>query len=469
MPSSIASGCWITPTLPDADTYFSTALLSDAHPHALEFYDRIGAKGVSYPWKLYRKPSIPTDVWESKFPLWSGLEVHEKDGEKMFWCRGDEFRFFDDPRSVLSSIIQDALNTSPACRYMSEMDIVRIEPTVKKRRFGSKASTHVHWTLFTNHKDRPTLQASQVIIATGAEFCLPNGLTGVPELDYLREAMHISKGSVVDLESASPFARAVSQQSIVLCPLPDEEVPEKKKKEEEEEEAQQVPADVSPSKTYRARLGSTHRVQESEIEEKVEAMLRSAKELFGEDVPSDARIVATRTGDRLYRANRLPVVGGLLDPFGTSKAFPSVLHGAHLPSSAPRLAGLYYIGAMGSRGFTLAPMLSKMLVEQICGPIDVRSLLMSSDSLKFRNKWRLRLSPRHALSQWLRKKRPHLDSQTPEWNVNWPQLIGHSTAFPADYDEAKQSFDIIPTSWKPARPNFESTYCPLFDDDHTRD
>ena len=463
MSSSIASGCWITPTLPDASTYFSTALLTDAHPHALQFYDRVGAKGTPFPWKLYQKPSIPKEVWESKFPLWSGMEVHDQKDEKIFSCRGDEFRFFDDPRSVLSLIVQDALDTSPACRYMANMDILRIEPSVKKRRFGSRASTHVNWTLFTNHKDRPTLQANQIIIATGADFLQQHGLTSVPELDYLRDAMHISKGSVVDLESSQPFAEKVSQQSIVLCPLPT--------LENNGVDAMEKPASETnvAGPRYRARLGSTHRVHESEVEEKAEAMLKSAKEIFGEDLPSDARIVSTRTGDRLYRANRLPIVGGLLDPFGTTRAFPSAIHGGHLPSSAPRLAGLYYIGGMGSRGFTLAPILSKMLVEQICGPMDVRSLLMSSDNLHFRNKWRLRLSPRHALSQWLRKKRPDLASQQPHWNVDWPQLIGHSTPFPEDYDEAKQSFNIIPTSWKPARPNFESSYCPLFDDDHTRD
>jgi hypothetical protein len=447
LPASIASGCWITPTLPEADTFHLTSLLADAHTHALDFYDRIGIPGAPLPWKLFRKSSIPPVDWENKHPRWADIQEGEYRGEKVFECRGDEFRFFDNPRDVLGQIIEDALNHSQACRYMPDVSITHITPNVRKRSFGSggKSSTHVLWNLYTANQDHPVIQTRQIIFATGADFS-KDGPSLVPELNYMHDSMRVSMGSVMDLESSQPFPPYIFQQNMVISPLPID--------------------DSNDAQSFKARLGSTQRVKIEDLEEQALNLLESAKESFP-DIPSDAHIVATRTGERLYRTNRLPIVGGLLDPVGTCKTFPNAIHGQHLSATSPRLAGLYFIGGMGSRGFTLAPLLSRFLVEQISGPLDVKSAYIETGIAQISSYWKSRLSPRNVLTTWLRRNGAPLE--TPQWNVNWPTLIGHSAAFPADYDEAKQSFDIIPTSWNPNRPQFESTYCPLFDDDHTRD
>lgn len=512
----MASGCWVTPTLPGADTQQITQLLADAHPYALSFYDRIGARGLALPWRLYRKESIPSDIWESKVPKWFDVRKKLDDrGEQIFECEGKEFRFFDDPGDVLSKIIQDALNTSPACRYMPGMCITRLEPVISKKRFGSKSSTHVQWTLHgfpisenakvdssKSPKERPLIRAKQVILATGADFLGEGPTSNVPELQYMYDSLRISRGSVIDLESpTSLFESTISQQNVVLSPLRTSSSPS----DSSENDISSV------ASTSRARLGSTQRIAVGEEVDAAEEMLRLAFDAFP-DLPKDAVITSIRTGERAYRANRLPIVGGLLDPFGAIKMYPKAVHGGSLPPSAPRLSGLYFIGGLGSRGYTLAPLLSRMLVEQLLGPFDTNAALGPSrilskeasvdpgaasatpkqatfddfysgnlneiikardnaaDNLEeLKTLWWPRFAPRKVLTAWLRRVRPHIGSATPTWPVNWPQLLNVSTPFPEDYHEAKDSFAVIPNSWDPNRAQFESTYCPLFDDDHTRD
>lgn len=557
--------------LPGSDTQHITSLLGDAHPHALAFYDRVGARGTSLPWRMYRKDSIPREVWDSKVPKWFDvLTKTGEDGEKIFECEGKEFRFFEDPASVLDQITQDAINHNPSCRYMPGVRITRMEPIVTTRRFGNRSSTHVQWLLYgTNQNDgdshsarasetrgldaeRPLLRTKQVIFATGASFLDEASPTAVPELEYMFDALKVSRGSVIDLESdTTPFEPIISQQNMVLSPL-------------SPIESDGSETSTQSSKKFRARLGSTQRIIMGDEELAAEELLNNAKAAFP-DLPQDARIVGMRTGERTYRANRLPIVGGLLDPFGALKLFPNAVHGSSLPLSAPRLSGLYFIGGMGSRGFTLAPLLSRMLVEQLLGPFDTRVALGSSrsrfsdhshhnsaskssqsssyssnsssspisDSKNVASKansgatfssnvsnssissqssfndsnqgeniinvdekinhgdisarmphaiatapdnveslkaqWWPKLMPRRVLTAWLRRVRPSHNYATPEWSVNWPQLIGSHNAFPEDFQEAKDSFDVIPTSWDPNRTHFETTYCPLFDDDHTRD
>jgi hypothetical protein len=437
----------VTPPLPEASTFELTSLLAESHPHALAFYDAVGVKGVNLPWKLYRKSSIPKDQWELKMPKWVGAKRSRENEEMVVEAQGDEFRFFDNPNAVLSAIIQDALSHSPACRYLPNINITKITPLVKRLSFNStsKSSTHVRWTL---HSDsHPPIQTNQIIFATGSDFT-KQGPTLVPELQYVKDAIHISRGSVIDLESSSPFPPMIMQQNVVIAPLDPPIIDEKGKAR------------------YRARLGSTQRVQEEQIDEKCQQMLESAKSSFP-GFPSDAVIVNTRSGERAYRRSRLPIVGGLPDPFGSLKLYPNVVHGKVLPKSTPRLSGLYYIGGMGSRGFTLAPLLSKMLVEKISGPFDTRSAFEDTEMTRIYSQWWYRFSPRRVLLQWFRNQKT--PSNPPAWNVDWPQLIDRSATFPADYQEAQASFDIIPTSWNPNRTQFESTFCPLFDDDHTRD
>lgn len=507
--ASIASGCWVTPTLPGSDTQQITQLLSDAHPHALAFYDRLGAQGLTLPWRLYRKDSIPKEVWDSKVPKWFDVRRKEDEhGEQIFECEGKEFRFFDDPEALLSQIIQDSIINSPACRYMPDTHITRLEPVVSKKRFGNKSSTHVQWILHGTHtsseqhpgsknlsKERPLIRAKQVILANGADFLGDGPTAHVPELQYMLDTLRISRGSVIDLESAtSSFEPLISQQNVVLAPL-----------RSASSYLEEGSADTASSIVKnRARLGSTQRVHQGDELEAAEDMLKLASESFA-DLPSDAVITSIRTGERVYRANRLPIVGGLLDPFGALRMYPNSIHGGALPPSAPRLSGLYFIGGMGSRGFTLAPLLSRMLVEQLLGPFDTNAALGPSrvrtpieplppieagisefasqspsslsktlsgapDNLEeLKSQWWSRFAPRKVLTAWLRRTRPSIGSSKPHWTVDWPHLLNASTPFPEDYHEASDSFNVIPTSWDPNRAHFESTYCPLFDDDHTRD
>lgn len=500
--ASIASGCWVTPSLPGADTQHITQLLAHSHPHALAFYDRVGASGLAAPWRLYRKDSIPKDIWESKVPQWLDVRKRQDEhGEEIFECEGKEFRFFDDPAAVLGQIIDDSLKNSPACRYMPSMQITRLEPVVSRKRFGNKSSTHVQWILHgysqgsedqsgsqNSKMERPLFRAKQVILASGADFLGDGPTAHVPELQYMLDTLHISRGSVVDLESSStPFEPIISQQNVVLAPL----------------RSQSSDSSSSSLETHRARLGSTQRVRSGEEEFAADEMLRLSSEAFP-DFPSDATITSIRTGERIYRANRLPVVGGLLDPFGALKLYPNAVHGGALPPGSPRLSGLYFIGGMGSRGFTLAPLLARMLVEQLLGPFDTSAALgpsrirtlsdpsphsdpaapsSSGESSHTSNalsgapenledlkaQWWARFSPRKVLTAWLRRTRPTLNGAQPYWPVNWPHLLNSAAPFPEDYHEAKDAFDVIPTSWDPNRAHFESTYCPLFDDDHTRD
>jgi hypothetical protein len=450
--------------LPEAYTNPITNLLADAYPFAIEFYDQLGLKGSEYPWKLYRKSSIDNGAWEEKVPKWYDCKISEYRGEKVFEAKGNEFRYFEDPSEVLARIIEDTIDKSPACRYMPEVNVSRIEPMVKRRRMvsGGESSTHVIWNIYTEGQERPIAQTKQVIFATGADFVKPESPTRVPELEYIWDAMHISRGSVLDLVASSPFPSHISQQNVVLSPLSREmfETPETSETSLETDSGAEAP------KEFYGRLGSTQRVTESELEEKAEALLAQAKHFFP-DLPSDARIAGLRSGERLYRANRIPIVGGLVDPVGTHKLYPTAVHGAAIPPSSPRLSGLYYLGGLGSRGFTLAPLLSHMLVEQMCGPFNVKSTFLPATMNGFMKHWWIQMSPRRALSRWLRQ-RPNIPTH-PHWAVNWPSLVGHKSHFPADYTEASQSFDTIPTSWNPNRAQFESTYCPLFDDDHTRD
>lgn len=507
--ASIASGCWVTPTLPGSDTQQITQLLSDAHPHALAFYDRLGAQGLTLPWRLYRKDSIPKEIWDAKVPRWFDVRKKEDEhGEQIFECEGKEFRFFDDPEALLSQIVQDALISSPACRYMSDTQITRLEPVVTNKRFGNKSSTHVQWILHGTHtsseqhsgstslnKEAPLIRAKQVILASGADFLGDGPTAHIPELQYMLDTLRISRGSVIDLESATQeFEPLILQQNVVLAPL---------RSASSYSEGQAV-ENVAPISKNRARLGSTQRVYKGDEMEAAEQMLTMAREAFT-DLPSDAVISSIRTGERVYRANRLPIVGGLLDPFGALKMYPNSVHGGSLPASAPRLSGLYFLGGMGSRGFTLAPLLSRMLVEQLLGPFHTNAALGPSrvrtpveplppieasisefatqapsslsktlngapDNLEeLKSQWWSRFAPRKVLTAWLRRARPTLGSSKPHWSVDWPHLLNASTPFPEDYHEATDSFNVIPTSWDPNRAHFESTYCPLFDDDHTRD
>lgn len=443
--SSMASGCWITPPLPDANTFALTSLLSACHPHALKFYDRIGVRGQKLGWKLYRKPSVPLEEWELKQPGWIGVKRSEEDGETVFACEGDEFRFFDEPRDVLSAIVGDALQHNPAFQYMADLDITHIEPKVTHRRFADKISTHVNWKLHSS--TRPPILTHKLIIATGSEFP-KSGPSLVPELQHLHDTFKLSMGSVLDLESSTPFPPYISQRELVLAPLACGK-----------SEEQGVPI-------YRARLGSTQRVAVEEINRRNEQLIDAARSSIP-GFPQKVRIVDVRSGERLYRPNRLPIVGPLMDAYGTWKQMPNVLHGAQLPATIPRLAGLYFIGGMGSRGYTMAPLLSRILTQHLDGPFDARSALMNDEFAQFDRTWSGRLSPRRVLQDWFR--RHATPPPTPLWNVRWPSLIVNTTSEHVEPVHSRKKADVIPDSWDPARTQLESTYCPLFEDDHTKD
>jgi tRNA 5-methylaminomethyl-2-thiouridine biosynthesis bifunctional protein len=66
-----------------------------------------------------------------------------------------------------------------------------------------------------------------------------------------------------------------------------------------------------------------------------------------------------RAGLRLHTADRLPLAGPLPDP-----AQPLPRPRAAL---APRVPGLFVLGALGARGLTLAPLLARLVAAQATG------------------------------------------------------------------------------------------------------
>lgn len=79
--------------------------------------------------------------------------------------------------------------------------------------------------------------------------------------------------------------------------------------------------------------------------------------------------LTSRAGVRAATADRGPLVGLLPDAAAFNVRHAGLMHGRVDASGAPSPVheGLYVLGALGSRGFTLAPLLGETVASQICG------------------------------------------------------------------------------------------------------
>jgi tRNA 5-methylaminomethyl-2-thiouridine biosynthesis bifunctional protein len=102
--------------------------------------------------------------------------------------------------------------------------------------------------------------------------------------------------------------------------------------------------------------------------------------LTGQEMdPTLAQDVTGRVGWRLGMDDRLPAVGPL------PVAAPTTGHRWEQPKHVPRVEGLYVLGALGSRGLSLAPLLGEVLAAWVCGaPMPVGAdLLDAVDAARF--------------------------------------------------------------------------------------
>jgi tRNA 5-methylaminomethyl-2-thiouridine biosynthesis bifunctional protein len=106
--------------------------------------------------------------------------------------------------------------------------------------------------------------------------------------------------------------------------------------------------------------GATHDIDDSEAAAReaddAHNFARLAR-LTGLVPPPGAHARLSRVGWRLHSADRLPIAGAVPMPDLAADTLQQV----------PRLPGLYVLGALGSRGITLAPLLGEVLATRIVG------------------------------------------------------------------------------------------------------
>ncbi len=93
------------------------------------------------------------------------------------------------------------------------------------------------------------------------------------------------------------------------------------------------------------------------------------------DIRLDRKHCGARAAVRVSTPDVAPVAGMLPDDQAWRARFEALRHGGRvdLSSPAPAHGGLYGLGALGARGFLLAPLLAERIVSEICGepaPLD---------------------------------------------------------------------------------------------------
>ncbi len=83
----------------------------------------------------------------------------------------------------------------------------------------------------------------------------------------------------------------------------------------------------------------------------------------------DKAQLKSRAAMRVSAPDVAPICGLLPDPAAWRERYAGLAHGARLDLSTPPPAqdGLYVLGALGARGFLLAPLLAEELAGEICG------------------------------------------------------------------------------------------------------
>jgi tRNA 5-methylaminomethyl-2-thiouridine biosynthesis bifunctional protein len=101
----------------------------------------------------------------------------------------------------------------------------------------------------------------------------------------------------------------------------------------------------------------------------------------------DRASLQARAAVRVSTPDVAPVAGMLPDDLAWRARFEALRHGGRvdLSSPAPAHEGLYALGALGARGFLLAPLLAERIVSEICGepsPLD-RAAMESAHPARF--------------------------------------------------------------------------------------
>ncbi|MDD5156773.1 FAD-dependent oxidoreductase [Sulfurimonas sp.] len=98
-------------------------------------------------------------------------------------------------------------------------------------------------------------------------------------------------------------------------------------------------------------------------QEQVETLLSLADELIKLD---NLEVVNIYKGARATIKSYFPVIGKVIDYEKSIKKYPSIQNGTKIPPQMLEyFPNLYIINALGSRGFVVAPLLAKLLCEEI--------------------------------------------------------------------------------------------------------
>jgi tRNA 5-methylaminomethyl-2-thiouridine biosynthesis bifunctional protein len=105
---------------------------------------------------------------------------------------------------------------------------------------------------------------------------------------------------------------------------------------------------------------------EASTEENLATLEALAPDVFAR---IDRAQIKSRAAMRASAPDVAPICGLLPDAAAWRERYAGLAQGARLDFSAPPPAqdGLYVLGALGARGFLLAPLLAEELVGEICG------------------------------------------------------------------------------------------------------
>ncbi len=122
---------------------------------------------------------------------------------------------------------------------------------------------------------------------------------------------------------------------------------------------------ISTSKNGIVKIGATYLRGENCLENlKVDdKLLKRALEMVN---LKEAKILKLYKGIRSASIDFFPILGEIIDVKKSLEKYPYIIHGSKLPSNLLiRKKNLYIINGLGSRGFVLAPFISKLLVDFI--------------------------------------------------------------------------------------------------------
>ena len=123
---------------------------------------------------------------------------------------------------------------------------------------------------------------------------------------------------------------------------------------------------VSANLDGMVKIGATH---EKEIQSCVRCGEKSLKSLFSvasEMIDtSDFKLKETFCGMRAGSKDYFPLLGGVIDVNEMLEENPKLVRGAKLEAEPKRMENLYVCNGLGGRGFVFAPLMGKMLAENI--------------------------------------------------------------------------------------------------------